>query len=391
VGPESDSLTVLNMVMVTGFNKARSYMGMVKSGVVLPLLTSIGRARPVLTVTVGGFLFGYEDELACITDFTPSDPDSDDVEDDDWGDDDWDDDDAWSVDDNSETENFLRYKRDIPSYRDPSGKCLWGILRDLNNTDHETIRIQTGREDYREKGKIVSVDEEEVFGAWEEGSSCDRLRGSIEPSTLPAGLHSSFNILVPVMCRNIDMVSQENFTIEGIDVTRYIADPQSLAQDSCYCPDPDIPCLPSGYLNLEPCYPEISPPLAVSFPHGLYSQRNKMLTHPPTPNTTTHTMYMDINTRLGVPLAVQVPFQLSAVLRPDKYFPILDKLNSTKLVPLFWASEGFEEPNSWMVTNTRLALALPSAAAHGVSGGLVFLGVCLLLALMWTSRRRLRT
>jgi len=54
-------------------------MGMVKSGVVLPLLTSIGRARPVLTVTVGGFLFGYEDELACITDFTPSVPDSDDV------------------------------------------------------------------------------------------------------------------------------------------------------------------------------------------------------------------------------------------------------------------------------------------------------------------------
>ena len=87
-----------------------------------------------------GFLFGYEDELACITDFTPNDPDSDDVEDDDWGDDDWDDDEAWSVDDNNDTENFLRYKRDIPSYRDPSGKCLWGILRDLNNTDHETIR-----------------------------------------------------------------------------------------------------------------------------------------------------------------------------------------------------------------------------------------------------------
>jgi hypothetical protein len=29
-GPESDTLTVLNMVMVTGFNKARSYMGMVR-------------------------------------------------------------------------------------------------------------------------------------------------------------------------------------------------------------------------------------------------------------------------------------------------------------------------------------------------------------------------
>lgn len=391
VGPESDSLTVLNMVMVTGFNKARSYLGMVKSGVVSPLLQSVGRARPVLTVTVGGFLFGYEDELACITDFNPTKEKTDiseaDQEDDDWGDDDWDDEDWNFNDENNESDQILRLKRDIPSYRDPSGKCLWGILRDLNNTEHETIRINTGTEDFRQKGRIISVDGKESFGAWEQGSSCDRLKGSIEPSTLPAGLGSSFTLLVPVMCRNIAMVAQENFTIEGIDVTRYIADPQSLAQDSCYCPNSDTPCLPSGYLNLEPCYPDISPPMAVSFPHGLYSPPPQILTHPPSPNTTSHTMYMDINTRLGVPLAVQVPFQLSAVLRPDPYFPLLDRLNSTKLVPLFWASEGFEEPNMWMVANTRLALALPHAGAHGVAGGLVALGVCLLVGLSWTRRR----
>ena len=53
-GLESDKLTVLNMVMFTGFNKARHQLGFVKSGVVVPLLTNIGRASPVLTVTVGG-------------------------------------------------------------------------------------------------------------------------------------------------------------------------------------------------------------------------------------------------------------------------------------------------------------------------------------------------
>jgi len=391
VGPESDTLTVLNMVMVTGFNKARSYMGMVKSGVVLPLLTTLGRAEPVLTVTVGGFLFGYEDELACITEFSPIQQetikeDDTDQEDDDWINDDWDDD-EWD----DEADEMLRFKRDIPSYRDPTGKCLWGILRDLNNTEHETIRIQTGTSDFRQKGSILSIDGEESFGAWEPSSSCDRLKGSIEPSTLPAGLGSTFNLLVPVMCRNIDMVSQENLTISGIDVTRYIADPNSLAQDSCYCPDPQTPCLPSGYLNLEPCYPEISPPMAVSFPHGLHSQPNQMLTHQPSPNTTAHHMYMDINTKLGVPLAVQVSFQLSAVLRPDPYFPILNRLNSTRLVPLFWASEGFDQPTSWMVGNTKLALALPSAAALGLAGVLLVLGVCLVLGGLCSRKRRRRT
>jgi len=387
-GSESDKLTVLNMVMLTGFNKVRNHMGMVKTGVVLPLLTSLGRAEPVLTVTVGGFLFGYEDELACITEFgTNKQKTNDNSYDDDWDNDDWDDDD-WEDDDWIKTEEELpRNKRDIPSYRDPSGKCLWGILRDLNNTEHETIRIQTGTSDYHKKGSIIDIDGKDSFGAWKPDSSCDRLKDSIEPSTLPAGLGSTFNLLVPVMCRNIDMVSKENFTIDGIHATRYIADPNSLAQDSCYCPDPLTPCLPSGYLNLEPCYPDISPPMAVSFPHGLHSPPNQMLTHTPSPNTTHHHMYMDINTKLGVPLAVQVRFQLSAVLRPDPSFPILNMLNTTRLVPLFWASEGFDQPNSWMVANTRLALSLPSAAAFGLAGGLTLLGGVIVLGWFWSRRR----
>ena len=78
--------------------------------------------------------------MACITEFSPiqeetvKDDDTD-QEDDDWINDDWDDD-AWD----DEADEMLRFKRDIPSYRDSSGKCLWGILRDLNNTEHETIR-----------------------------------------------------------------------------------------------------------------------------------------------------------------------------------------------------------------------------------------------------------
>ena len=56
-----------------------------------------------------GFLFGYEDELACITD--PLGPilgvGDDDDDEDSWGDD-WDDEEGW---------RRRRRKRDIPSYR----------------------------------------------------------------------------------------------------------------------------------------------------------------------------------------------------------------------------------------------------------------------------------
>ena len=54
VGSEDDPLTVLNMVMVTAFNKARHQPAFVKRGVVLPLLKSLGRSQPILNVTVGG-------------------------------------------------------------------------------------------------------------------------------------------------------------------------------------------------------------------------------------------------------------------------------------------------------------------------------------------------
>ena len=60
-----------------------------------------------------GFLFGYEDELACITD--PLGPilgvgdDDDDEDEDSWGDD-WDDEEGWR-------RRRRRRKRDIPSYR----------------------------------------------------------------------------------------------------------------------------------------------------------------------------------------------------------------------------------------------------------------------------------
>ena len=186
------------------------------------------------------------------------------------------------------------------------------------------------------------------------------------------------------MCRTVDMVAVEDFTIQDIPVTRYEAEEDSLHQAACYCPEPSL-CLPSGYLSLESCYPDIRPPLAVSFPHGLHSPTNPLLTYTPAPDYEKHNIYLDINNQLGVPLAVQVNFQLSAILRPDLAFPILDKINTTRLVPLFWASEGFHSPSDWMVSQTKLALRLPGALSLGGAGAVLGLG--LLLVVLWLWRR----
>jgi len=78
-------------------------------------------------------------------------------------------------------------------------------------------------------------------------------------------------------------------------------------------------------------------------------------------------------------MGVHVSFQLSALLQPDPAFPLLENVNRTKLVPLFWATEGFSTPTPWMVSTTSLALSLPSLGAQGISIGLLLLGGVLTL------------
>ena len=158
----------------------------------------------------------------------------------------------------------------VHDYRSADGRCLWGMFRHLNNTAGDVARIRTGHRDYREKGRVVAVNGRGRFGAWA-GEECDSMTDSLEPSALPAETGDSFRLMVGVMCRNIEMVAVRNYTWDGVPVTRYEASPTSLASSPCYCPSPASPCLPDGVLNLAPCYPHLSPPLAVSYPRYLFS------------------------------------------------------------------------------------------------------------------------
>ena len=192
------------------------------------------------------------------------------------------------------------------------------------------------------------------------------------------------------MCLTLNMIASTNFTSHGVPVTRYEAEHDAFSRDGCFCPDNITSlCLPPGYLNLESCYPDMSPPLAASFPHGLHSPANSLLTQPPTPDLGRHNIFLDINTELGLPLAMQVNFQLSAILRPDPAFPIVDKIRQTRLVPLLWASEGFQSPGLSTLALIRLSLAMPAILSYGLPSLMVTLGVLLISVLLWRRYRSL--
>ena len=65
----------------------------------------------------------------------------------------------------------------------------------------------TGKTDFKSKGTILDIDGKRSFGAWARNSGCDKIDGSLEASSLPGGLGERFSMMLPVMCRTVDMVA----------------------------------------------------------------------------------------------------------------------------------------------------------------------------------------
>ena len=128
-------------------------------------------------------MFGYEDDLACITDLGLNKTEGQvkeeeatikvSAEEDSWDSFDWDEG-FWSDSDGGGRRKRSESDKSAFSYLTSEGRCRWGMLRELNNTEQEAVRIRTGREDFREKGRIDDIGGRDTFQAWQEDSQCDR-------------------------------------------------------------------------------------------------------------------------------------------------------------------------------------------------------------------------
>ena len=162
--PKTVKLTMPNMILFTGMLKSevKALPEVVRRNVIWPTLTSAGRKVPFLTgISAEEYLWGYEDELACIG----SDDDDDEGE---FGEDD----DDWATFDIPEENTKAKKGR---NFRQDDGRCLFGALVERNTTWDGTVRISTGATDFRSKGKIVSIGGKKKFGKWK--GPCDIVAG----------------------------------------------------------------------------------------------------------------------------------------------------------------------------------------------------------------------
>ena len=156
---DMEPVVMPNMVMFSGMLKSevQQLPDFAKKFVVWPLLNSKGRKKPVLKLTARQFLWGYEDELACIKeDFASKSPTSElQSEGDDWFSDDDDffggndffeehEEDGSFGEESAQPEEKPQFVAK-PKYRkEHTGKCMFGVLAAKNGTWSQPVTARDG-------------------------------------------------------------------------------------------------------------------------------------------------------------------------------------------------------------------------------------------------------
>ena len=231
--PDKDFLNFPNIPYWTGLHKASKKTGIAQN-IALGLVRNHGLGTPFINTSVSGLLWGYNDELPCLTIEKPSscskaskssDGFDDGFGDDGFGDDGFSDDGGFMdsgdnfMTDHETTDDAVAQKP-IPKFKPPKVsfweqqvkpkaefvdcKCEWGLFRDRNVTMRKPVEFFTGVDDISKKGIVNSFDGQKVFNWWKRGSECDRVKGN-DGATLPPNLNkdSLVNIFIALMCRTL--------------------------------------------------------------------------------------------------------------------------------------------------------------------------------------------
>lgn len=252
-----DTVVMPNLLMMTGMLKTevKDQPDFLKKSIVWPILMSTGQKTPFVKLTVSQYLWGYEDELACLDSEKSDSEDSffDDLNDD------------FFYDEKS-AEKSTKY-----NFRRENGKCIFGALIEKNGTWERPVRMNSGEATLTKRGLVTSLDHSKHFGIWQQNSQCDSLSGTREPSALPpTESMDEFDMLMGIMCRSIRMETRRNVDYGMIAAKRFTMSLESFRLNSqenkCYDPIAD---LPDGIFNVAKCCQ--GSPLAVSSPHFLHA------------------------------------------------------------------------------------------------------------------------
>jgi len=417
--PDKTFITVPNIPFFTGMAKFRD-AGFLKSTKVSAILKN-GRATPFINVSFSGLLWGYDDELPCLTKSRPNECGVDDgaldlfENDEDEDDDDWDD------------EDWKRKKREVGGRQKRSAeegddlrtldhdkitkekaafvdcKCEWGLFRDRNVTLRKPVTINHGMTDLSKKGWVSKFDGSPVLNWWKAGSECDQVGGQ-DGGTLYPGTKKTDNLemFISLMCRKINLQYEKDVQYDELNSLRFVppanalgsaddTDPKTKNEaNKCYCmKEEGFDCFKSGVLNMAPCKTRSDlpkgAPIALSYPHFYQADAQYLnAVEGLKPNKEKHQFYVDISPEFGFPLAIRPRFQLNVVIKRDQEIEIMSNFREELVLPFLWAQDGFSAPSKEMSEKIKFGLEAPGKMSLLGGVALIVLGGSLILStLVW--------
>ena len=141
-------IIVPNLLLMTGMlkNEVQKQPDFIKTSIVWPISTSVGLKEPFIKLKVSEFLWGYEDELACLEtspeteDYDPFGSFSDDFFEDDFSE-----------------PSEMKVEKKKKNFRNSDGKCNFGILVERNSSWESEVSMMTGATGLQNKGNKHSV------------------------------------------------------------------------------------------------------------------------------------------------------------------------------------------------------------------------------------------
>ncbi|CAH0724036.1 unnamed protein product, partial [Brenthis ino] len=186
---------------------------------------------------------------------------------------------------------------------------------------------------------------EQGYQTWNTSNLCNRVAGTYEGLMMPSNLNKDLEIPVfrKQACRVYPFKFQQEMTRdEGYNYYRYTMEDSAFNKTSRYACPCENNCLPDGFVDISSCYYGF--PIALSKPHFLDTDPEQQAYFKGfKQNPVKHMSTLDLEPKIGAPVAVKINIQVNIAVRMSSGNPITRPIKD-KVMPILWLSLYCKQP-----------------------------------------------
>ncbi|KAI4500901.1 hypothetical protein M0802_004112 [Mischocyttarus mexicanus] len=295
--PEDDVIIAPNILLLMVTSTARNFHYTGQLMFVIAMYTI--KIKPFIKVTVGDYLWGYDDSLYNIL----------------------------------KTFGLLQNSAE-----------KFAIQTKTNEIWKDRLMISTGSDDLNNIGIVLGVNGKNYLNIWgdEECDKVDGTDGSIFPRNWIKNQSIPLRLYIKELCKSMLFNFHEYSQVQGIPSLKYKLSMDSFqvsTKETCFCPKIDVnseerKCPPSGTINVTKCFDNL--PVIFSLPHFYGAEKSLIESIDGLkPEQNLHESSLELHQFLAVPMNGTMRLQLN--LEVKKVFDTSYRnLSDGTLLPIFW-------------------------------------------------------